>query len=169
RDYNKQEVGRLIGNRSPLSPDFSQGEILYEAALCAACHQMNGKGGNVGPDLSQAYTRFNNWSLLDAIFSPSQEVSDQYASTILTLNDGEKVIGRLMDETADSISIGISIYDPSLLKTVSLSEVMNREKSAISPMPPGLLNRLNEQEIVDLMGYIQSGGNAEHELYQNSE
>ena len=74
-----------------------------------------------------------------------------------------------MDETADSISIGISIYDPSLVKTVSLSEVMNREKSAISPMPPGLLNRLNEQEIVDLMGYIQSGGNAEHELYQNSE
>ncbi|MEM8898091.1 MAG: c-type cytochrome [Bacteroidota bacterium] len=167
RDYNKQEVGRLIGNRSPLSPDFSRGEQLYEAALCAACHQMNGKGGNIGPDLTQAYTRFNNWSLLDAIFSPSQEVSDQYASTILTLKNGEKVIGRLMDETADSVSIGISIYDPSLLKTLSLSEVESREKSAISPMPPGLLNRLNEQEIVDLIGYIQSGGNASHEIYQN--
>lgn len=169
KDYNKQEVGRLIGDRSPLKPNYAQGEKMYEAALCAACHQMNGKGGNIGPDLTQAYTRFNNWSLLDAIFSPSQEVSDQYASTILTLHDGSKVIGRLMDETADSISVGISIYDPSLLKTVSLSEVSRREKSAISPMPPGLLSRLNEQEIVDLIGYIQSGGKAEHEIYQQDE
>jgi hypothetical protein len=32
-------------------------------------------------------------------------------------------------------------------------------------MPPGLLNRLNEEEIADLFAYLLSGGNKEHEIY----
>jgi hypothetical protein len=33
-------------------------------------------------------------------------------------------------------------------------------------MPTGLLNLLTEQEILDLVAYVISGGDAKHELFQ---
>ncbi|MEM6764496.1 MAG: c-type cytochrome [Bacteroidota bacterium] len=168
-DWNKQEVLSLIWDEDTETPDYEHGKEMYEAALCAACHQMNGKGGNMGPDLSQAHSRFNTWTLMDAIISPSLDVSDQYASTMLSLTNGKKLIGRLMDETADSITLNTNPYDPSIVETVALTMVQTKDKSAVSPMPPGMLNRLNEKEVINLMAYIQSGGNPEHEIYQESE
>ena len=32
-------------------------------------------------------------------------------------------------------------------------------------MPPGLLNRLNEQEMIDLFAYLLSGADDEHYYY----
>ena len=33
-------------------------------------------------------------------------------------------------------------------------------------MPAGLLNSLNEQEVVNLMAYLLSGGNAQDKVYK---
>jgi mono/diheme cytochrome c family protein len=52
-DFNVQgpERERLIG----------QGRTLYsDKYSCPACHQINGSGGDVGPDLSRAGFRFNS-------------------------------------------------------------------------------------------------------------
>ena len=32
-------------------------------------------------------------------------------------------------------------------------------------MPPRLINRLNGQEVMDIMAYLLSGGDPEHECY----
>jgi hypothetical protein len=32
-------------------------------------------------------------------------------------------------------------------------------------MLPGMINRLNEEELKDLMAYLISGGNPDHEVY----
>ena len=34
-------------------------------------------------------------------------------------------------------------------------------------MPPGLLNLMREDEVMDLLAYILSGGNEEHEMFNN--
>jgi hypothetical protein len=34
-------------------------------------------------------------------------------------------------------------------------------------MYPGLINRLNEEELKDLLAYLMAGGNEEHEIYKN--
>jgi cytochrome c1 len=34
-------------------------------------------------------------------------------------------------------------------------------------MLPGMINRLNDEELKDLMAYLISGGNPNHEVYQN--
>ena len=169
QDWNKREVSNILSDGRDKAKDYEHGKLMYEAALCGSCHQMNGQGGNIGPDLSQAHTRFNTWSLLDAVISPSLEVSDQYSSTIFTLNDGNKVIGRLMDENADSVKVNTSPYDSGVITSIGTDQIAKREKSAVSPMPPGMLSRLNEEEILDLMAFIQSGGNPEHKIYTGKE
>ena len=41
---------------------------------------------------------------------------------------------------------------------VPRANIESRRPSKISPMPEGLLNSLNEDEIWDLIAYLQSGG-----------
>jgi hypothetical protein len=40
-------------------------------------------------------------------------------------------------------------------------------RANISPMPPGLFNRLNEQELTDLLAFLVSGGNKNNKVYKN--
>jgi hypothetical protein len=40
------------------------------------------------------------------------------------------------------------------------------EPSKISPMPPGLLNLMREDEVMDLLAYILSGGDRNHPAFK---
>ena len=40
--------------------------------------------------------------------------------------------------------------------------------SEVSMMPSGLLNTLTAAEIIDLLAYLRSGGDASHELYRTA-
>ena len=33
---------------------------------------------------------------------------------------------------------------------------------------PGLINRLNNEELKDLLAYLMAGGNKEHDVYKNN-
>ncbi|MDH3652477.1 MAG: hypothetical protein OEQ53_22490, partial [Saprospiraceae bacterium] len=56
-------------------------------------------------------------------------------------------------------------YTTMLKVDLAKSDIQSRGMSPVSPMPPGLLNRLNEQEIVHLFAYLLSGADAEHFYY----
>ena len=45
---------------------------------------------------------------------------------------------------------------------VSLADVKLRDLSKISLMPAGLLNTFNEDEILDLLAYLESMGDEKH-------
>lgn len=145
--------------------ELSQGKLVYEAALCGTCHRMRGEGGSIGPDLTQLYTRFDRNEMVDAVFSPNDEISDQYAFTLFHLKDGKKMAGRILAEKGDKITIMQNPYSTTLTVELAKADIVKRELSPVSPMPPGLLNRLNEQEIVDLFAYLLSGADPEHYYY----
>jgi len=47
-------------------------------------------------------------------------------------------------------------YSSTYTTKLEKSTIEKQELSPISPMPPGLFNRLNEQEVEDLMAYLLS-------------
>ena len=55
--------------------------------------------------------------------------------------------------------MNISPFASDVTVNVSKDRLENIELSKISPMPAGLINRLNEQEITDLIMYMLAGGN----------
>lgn len=122
-------------------------------------------GGAAGPDLTQIHSKFNNYDLLFAIYSPNDEISDQYAFTLLHLDNEKKIAGKILSEAGDSITLSPNPFNTTYTVTVAKNQVVKRELSPVSPMPPGLLNRLNKQEIADLFAYLVSGGDEKHELY----
>ncbi|RYF93362.1 MAG: c-type cytochrome, partial [Chitinophagaceae bacterium] len=78
--------------------DFARGEGLFISALCSHCHSINGKGGSVGPNLSQVGTRFSYKDMLEAIIEPGKIISDQYGQTVFYLKSGDSLTGRLISQ-----------------------------------------------------------------------
>ena len=166
KDWQVSEVSNITQDKNMVNLSFERGKNMYDAALCSACHSIRGQGGNTGPDLTQAGTRFNRGDLARAVVNPSLVVSDQYEATRFTLSDGSIVVGRVMNETDEQYEVNqnpFSLADP---RKIPKQSVTAKEASAISLMPGGLFNRLNEGEVRDLMAYIMAGGDPEHELYK---
>jgi len=167
RNWNRQELGRLMEDELGKRRDFEVGQRMYAAALCQACHVMRGVGGVIGPDLTQVGTRFSRGNIMAAINSPSDAISDQYASTVLTMTDGKTVIGRIVGEDDEAVMLNQNPYTPDQQIRVFKDAITEREANPVSIMPPRLLNRLNEQEVVDIMAFLLSGGDPEHKCYTN--
>jgi len=44
--------------------------------------------------------------------------------------------------------------------------IRSRQISDISPMPPGLLNTLKAEQILDLLAWFEAGGDPKHKAFQ---
>ncbi len=146
--------------------DFANGQKMFAAALCSQCHRMGGAGGAQGPDLTGLGVRTAAADMLTSLIQPSAVVSDQYANSEISRVDGGKTIGRILNEEGDKLQLAVSAFDPSIQVSVNRSDILAIDRSTVSPMPAGLLNSLNEQEVVNLMAYLLSGGNAQDKVYK---
>jgi putative heme-binding domain-containing protein len=163
RDWNINVADKLV--REFLTDrSYQRGEELYQGLMCASCHTMNGTGGTVGPDLTQAGTRFSSRDLLNAMILPSVSISDQYGATLFTMSDGSTLIGRTLRTTEDSVFVSVNPFTLDS-RGVPLSEVTSQVPSPVSLMPAGLINALNEQELLDFMAYLISGGDPENDVF----
>lgn len=147
------------------NPDFNRGKQIFGAVVCNRCHTIRGEGRDIGPDLTQLGTRFSKKDILEAIIEPNKAISDQYASTIFYLKNGQSVLGRLISQDNTSYSISQNPFAADYLRKIPKKDVVNTKYSTVSIMLPGLINSLNPGELSDLMAYLMSGGNEKHSLY----
>ena len=141
-----------------LAIDFTKGKAVYEEAQCAACHKFGADGGAVGPDLTAVSSRFHRRDILESILLPSKVISEQYMNTIIRTKSGDVQEGRVLEETDAKV-----VMQPNPLKpdkvTIDKADIKSRGPSKVSPMPEGLVNLFKKEEILDLIAYIESGGN----------
>lgn len=154
RNWTVEEVVAVL-DEDDRQPDLVNGAKMFEAALCQSCHVFQGKGGNTGPALTQLGTRFTIRDMARAIIIPNDEITDQYAISTFQLMDNTQMSGRMIKEENDSVFIMANPLMPENLVKLSKSEIASIETSDISWMFPALLNRLNEQEVYDLMSYLK--------------
>jgi putative heme-binding domain-containing protein len=146
--------------------NFERGKNMFAATSCISCHSMAGEGGNIGPDLTRLGTRFSPKDMLEAIINPNAVISDQYASTIFDMKDGKSIVGRIMNEDENAYYISQNPFAPEEVRKILKEEVLTAKASAISLMMPGLINRLNEEELKDLLAFLASGGDENHEVFK---
>ena len=147
--------------------DFERGRAMFSASLCKSCHTMRGEGGVAGPDLTQLGTRFSYNDILESIIEPNKEVSDQYAATVFSLKEGGSVVGRMISQDNEKYIISQNPFAPEQTREVLKKDVARTKLSEVSPMLPGLINRLNGEELRDLLAYLKSGGNKQDTLFSN--
>lgn len=150
----------LEGNR-----DFVNGRKMFGATTCFACHRFDQQGGSIGPDLTSVAGKFGPRDLLESIIEPSKEVSDQYGQMIFEMKDGGIVMGRIMNLNGDSVRVNTNMMDPNQIVSVDRKQLKSMKDSPMSMMPPGLLNTLNKDEVLDLLAYLLSHGDPEDPMF----
>jgi putative heme-binding domain-containing protein len=167
KEYHANDIQRLLSKKlRNYQGDIAAGKRAYQAAMCGTCHRMRGEGGTIGPDLTQINTKFGRYNLVFSIVSPNDEISDQYAFTLFHLKGDKKQAGRLLSEDEESVTIMPNPYSSNYTVKFAKSDILKKEFSPVSPMPPGLLNRLNEDEIADLFAYLLAGGDESDDIYK---
>jgi putative heme-binding domain-containing protein len=121
--------------------------------------------GLVGPDLTQVSARFGRRDLLDHILDPSKVVDEKFRFLTVTRTDGTQVTGSLESEDDERVKLKPNPLAPDTIE-IGKSQIAKREVSAVSPMPPGLLNALKAEQILDLLAFIEAGGDPKHKDFQ---
>ena len=158
KNYTVDDIVALAKDGSK-GRNFEQGKAMFASTLCINCHHFQGEGGNVGPDLTGAGRRYTIRDLVENIVDPSKVISDQYGTEELELKDGGSVVGRVIVEENGKLFVMTSALAPDAQMPLNSADIKSRKPFHVSMMPAGLVNSLNEEEILDLLAYIVSGGN----------
>jgi len=131
--------------------DVVRGAAIYQQH-CAACHQLFGKGGKVGPDLT-AYQRSNRDLMLLAILAPSAEIREGFETCLLRLEDGSVLTGVLLEQTDDVVRL---IEPNGSMQRIAKSQIDQLKFSPVSTMPNGLLGQIKDQAARDLFEFLKA-------------
>jgi putative heme-binding domain-containing protein len=145
---------------------FLRAQRVFQFANCVACHQLDGKGQAVGPDLTKLDPNWSPSDVLRELLEPSKRINEKFQTYLFLLDSGKTVSGLIVEETEAHVKVlenPLARQEPTLL---GKAEIEVREKSAISMMPQGLLDRLTADEILDLIAYVLARGDRQSELFQ---
>ncbi|MBI1372401.1 MAG: c-type cytochrome [Phycisphaera sp.] len=135
--------------------DAQRGAELFftPRATCTACHRIDQRGGNVGPDLTRIGLIRSPDDLLESIVIPSASFARGYEPVTVTTTSGQTHVGRVARETANELVLmpatGAAVH-------VSRSAIKTIEPGQASLMPPGLDRLFTEDELADLIAYLRS-------------
>jgi putative heme-binding domain-containing protein len=139
--------------------DPQNGERLF-AGDCSACHQVNGRGGRLGPDLSRVGSSRSRPALAHKIRHASSYIMSVYAGgyvmedyrpvTLIT-RDGQRIRGVKKNEDAFSIQIMDTRERLQGYLKSGLRELVNDDASVMPDFGP---DRLSDHDLDDLLAYL---------------
>jgi putative membrane-bound dehydrogenase-like protein len=129
--------------------DAAAGKQLFQAT-CMTCHQAQGQGTAIGPDLSGAGA-MGTESLLRNILTPNAQLESGYYRHDVSLNDGTLLSGFLASENKDMLVLRQIGADE---RAIPKAEVKEHTVSKRSLMPEGLIDGLSDRQVSDLFSYL---------------
>jgi putative heme-binding domain-containing protein len=162
----KWEVADLLSATEGKGRNFEHGREMFGAAACFKCHRFAGEGGIIGPDLTGVGKRFNNQYLLESLIEPSKVISDQYQASIFLTTNGQTIIGKVANLNGDKLMVITNMLEPGNFTNVATGDIEEVQPSRVSMMPNGLLDTLDQEEILDLLAYLKSGGDASDPVFK---
>lgn len=146
--------------------EFANGRKMFAAAGCYACHRFDNQGGMTGPDLTSAGRRYSAHDLIDQVINPSKVINEQFSAISVVTEDGLVYSGVVVNLSGDTMTINTDLTNPNKRVSIDRKKIDELIVSKTSPMPEGLFNRMTQEEILDLVAYVLSGGDAKHEFFQ---
>ena len=135
---------------TPSSGDAQNGERIFRAN-CSNCHMVNGRGGQLGPDLSRAGSGRSRPVLLNKLRGTSDTVRPGYEAVTIVTRDGQRIRG--VKKNDDEFSIQIMDMRERLqgyLKA-NLTEILYEPRTV---MPAYGAEQLTDRALDDLLQYL---------------
>ncbi|HEX4142234.1 MAG TPA: PVC-type heme-binding CxxCH protein [Pirellulales bacterium] len=150
-----QRVAALTKSVASHTADAAAGKAVF-TNNCGKCHKLFGAGNSIGPDLTGA-ERVRLDVLLANIVDPSGVVRPEFQTYVAVTDDGRVLTGLLVESSPRTVTL----LDPANIRTVIARDNLEEIKaSSLSLMPEQLLDKLSEQELCDLIAYLQSDRSA---------
>ncbi|HYG73977.1 MAG TPA: PVC-type heme-binding CxxCH protein [Planctomycetota bacterium] len=151
-----QQRESLIAEAMTKTGNPSKGEALFndeKRAGCIRCHQVNHKGGNIGPDLSSIGATKERRYLIDSVLEPSKDMAQGFQPMKITYTSGKVAFGVILNETGDTFELATA---DAKRETIKNADVKSKTPVAQSVMPEGLVDSFTREEFVDLVAYLLS-------------
>tara|TARA_R110002072_G_scaffold303069_1_gene492574 strand:+ start:48451 stop:51039 length:2589 start_codon:yes stop_codon:yes gene_type:complete len=145
--------------------NFANGQKMFAAAGCYACHRFDNQGGMTGPDLTSAGRRYSSHDLLDQVINPSKVINEQFSAITVVTDAGLVHTGVVVNLNGDSMTLNTDLTDPNKRVNIDRKTIDSLIVSKTSPMPAGLFDRMTKDEILDLTAYLISGGDSNHDYF----
>jgi putative heme-binding domain-containing protein len=164
KEWKLDELAGLV-EKLEHGRSFANGKQIFAVATCAACHKLNGVGNEFGPDLTKPDPKLTRADILREIVEPSHRIHEKFQSFIIETNAGKVHTGLVLDESGDTIKLIENPLAKAAPIEIKKSDVASRAKAPTSIMPKGLLDKLTQEEILDLVAYVLAKGDAKHMLF----
>ena len=131
----------------------ANGKALYDGkGSCASCHQVQGVGGYLGPDLSSVGTTRQPMELEKSMTDPDADIRPGSAIARVTDADGSLVIGRLLVQDTHLLQL---LTKDGQVRSFPRADLRHLEVQTTSGMP-NYAGLLTPQEIADIVSYLQT-------------
>jgi putative membrane-bound dehydrogenase-like protein len=121
-------------------------------ASCYKCHRSEGRGTDLGPDLS-TIGRTERRGILESILQPSALIAPHYQAWQIEMRDGKVRTGMLVKTVLDEYTY---LDAQGQLFKVNTRDIAETRASTQSIMPDGLADLMTDQEMRDLLAYLCS-------------
>jgi len=160
------EAMSLLGTSEGGARSYGTGRQMFQAAACIACHKLDDVGNAFGPDLTKLDPKWGPTEILKELLDPSARINEKYQTYAFTLASGKVVTGLIIEETAGAITVIENPLAKSPPVKIRTSEIEEKVKQPASIMPKGLLDKLNRDEIMDLVAFLTSRGDKNHAIFK---
>ncbi len=147
---DRQEVTRQYLSAMQVHGDAKSGQLVFDR-ICAACHRFNGRGHEVGPDISDTRNRSREALLLD-ILDPNQKLEPKYTAYQALTVDGSLFQGVLLSETPEAVVLQLA---EGKQQTIARADIEQFQASGKSLMPEGVEKEVTIQQMADLIEFLK--------------
>lgn len=138
--------------------DMVEGERLFfdvqGKAGCTKCHTVKGKGGSVGPDLTNIAGTRRPEFIIESILNPNLEIASGFEQYLVVTHDGQYLTGVIKKEDDTILEMIVDEEGRPVQKVIQKSEIDAKEAQKTSMMPGNLSQILTIKEFHDILGYL---------------
>ena len=151
REARQKLIDQRLTDFKPGSFGLGEGKAVF-TQNCSTCHQIDGSGGLVGPQLDG----IGNWgrkALTQKILDPNRNITEAFRTYNITLNDGKSLTGlhrRTEGEAMVFADLGGQEF------SVAKKDMKEYKPSPYTLMPDQFRHTIPEKEFYSLLDYLLS-------------
>jgi putative heme-binding domain-containing protein len=155
-ELRSQRLGETVRSEEilPLAGDVERGRRLFHESStvqCRNCHRIDGKGIDLGPDLSKIGQKNDRAKLLDSILEPSATIDPKYAAWLVETKAGQVYTGLLLQKDEAAITLKDAQNKEHRIDSTEIEGLYPQRKSL---MPDLLLRDFTLEQVADLLAYL---------------
>ncbi len=134
--------------------DTARGRNLFfgRKAACSSCHTIGVEGGHVGPDLTAVGSVRSGLDILEAVVFPNASFVPEHE--VYRVETKKNIYSGVRGESTEHALVIIS--GPREQVRIPRKQIVTMELSAVSLMPDGFDKDLSQQELTDLLAFLQA-------------